>query len=101
MNIHNKCLPYQVQLKLPGDPSQTINITRFNFTAQLVSLVKDFDCFGSIDNCDVNKDDVFGQYKVSNNKLSTVNSGLLYRQAYKKIGQGSKQRLFNANFICL
>ena len=41
--------------------------------------------FWTIENLDVNKDNIFGQYKVSNNKLSTVNSGLLYRQAYKNM----------------
>ena len=101
MNIHNECLPYQVPLELPGDPSQTINITRFNFTAQLVSLVKDFDCFGSIDNLDVKTGDVFGQYKVSNNKLLKANSGLLYRQAYKNmVKDPNKDFLMPILFAC-
>ena len=63
--------------------------------------MKDFDCFGSIDNLDVNKDDVFGQYKVSNNKLSTVNSGLLYRQVYKNmVKDPNKDFLMPILFAC-
>ena len=76
--------PYTVPtiLETPGNP-QVVDVTVFDFKKQLLSLLNDRFLFGNIDNLDVNKSDPFARYKTPNNVLSTVNSGMRYKLAYK------------------
>ena len=90
LNYDFICHPYQVETELPFDPkiprtAKSVDVTVFNFTSQLFSLLKDESLFGDISNLDVNPKKVFGRYRNNSKLLSTVNSGLIYAMAYKNI----------------
>jgi hypothetical protein len=67
--------PQQIPTLLPGPLHQVVQMTTFNFTNQLFTLVSDQALFGNLDNLDVNDDNPFGKYVSPNGLLSTVNSG--------------------------
>ena len=103
-NFPEACTPKLVQVELsttPGQPAQTIDITVFNFTGQLVSLLNDQSLFGDIATLDVNPKDVFGKYKVPGGKLSSINSGKRYKDAYQQMIQDTnKDFLLPIIFAC-
>ena len=59
------CKPQQTTLTFPEDNLQ-INITRFDFVAQLFSLLTDKSLTGDITQLDVPQDNPFGMYKSPN-----------------------------------
>ena len=76
--------PYIVTTNLKtNDKPQPIEITVFDFKTQLMSLLDDKTLFGDINNLDVNPEDPFGLYNAPHQVLSTVNSGMRYRNAYQ------------------
>ena len=68
----------------PNNPPEIVLVTTFNFTAQL-SLLFDSNLFNNIDNLDINPKNPFGKYKTNHCKLSTINSGQRYHEAYMKM----------------
>ena len=78
LDYSSVCEPQQITTELPGDPIQYVDVTIFNFTSQLYTLLNDKKLFGDISNLDVDPNNVFGKYK-SSKFLSTVNSGNLYK----------------------
>ena len=84
LNYDKICQPEQVKILLPGEHGHQIEVTTFNFTSQLYSLLTDKDLFGDLSNLDVDPKNSFGKYK-SPKYLSTVNSGELYETAYKNM----------------
>ena len=85
LNFGPECEPYVLKTRLPGEPIDGVNVTVFNCTSQLFSLLNDQSLFGDLNNLDINPSNVFGKYKSTSNLLSTVNSGNLYEQAYNKM----------------
>ena len=88
LNYDFICHPYQVETELPWDPkvprtAKSVDVTVFNFTSQLFSLLKDESLFGDISNLDVNPKKVFGRYRNNSKLLSTA--GLIYDMAYKTL----------------
>ena len=85
LNLSPLCYPFQVMTELPvqqDHPSEIVPVTTFNFTAQLSSLLFDSNLFDNIDNLDVSPKNPFGKYKTNRHKLSTINSGQRYHEAY-------------------
>ena len=76
------CRPETVKLVLPGPAMQAIQVTRFNFTNQLHSLLSDNALCGNLNNLDVNPMDPFAKYVSQSGQLSAVNSGSIYNLAY-------------------
>jgi hypothetical protein len=77
-----------------------VQITCFNFTNQLYSLVLDRALFGNLDNLDVNVDDPYGKYVPPNGLLSTVNSGQWYNSAYRHEVKDPAKDLRPIMFAC-
>ena len=85
LNLPESSFPKQIPTLLPNlpeKPEQTINVTTFNFTAQLHSLLFDSNLFLDLTNLDVNLMNPFGKYENSLCKLSTINSGQQYHESY-------------------
>ena len=80
------CLPYKVPITFPED-NLRIEVTKFNFTAQLYSLLTDSQLTGSLDQLDVNPDNPFEQYKSPDGMLGPFNSGSWYHKAWKHLCQ--------------
>ena len=78
------CKPHQTTLSFPEDNLQ-INITRFDFVAQLFSLLTDKSLTGDITQLDVPQDNPFGMYTSPNGHLGPFNSGRWYRKAYANL----------------
>jgi hypothetical protein len=76
------CRAQTIQLTLPGD-DKVIPVTRFPFVNMLYSLLSDQNLVSDLSKLDVNPDNPFGKYKSEGDRLSTVNSGAWYQQAYK------------------
>ena len=93
------CLPQQVKTLLPGEHGHEVDVTIFNFTSQLFSLLKDEELFGDIKNLDVDPKNPFGKYK-SQKYLSTINSGELYETAYKNMVK-DKEKTFSCQSFCM
>lgn len=74
--------PQQVTCYLPGPDKESVPVTRFDFSTQLMSLLSDRKLVGNLDNLDVNLDDPFSRYVSPGNILSCVNSGQWYNDAY-------------------
>ena len=85
LNLSPLCYPHQIMTKLPvkpNNPPKIVPVTTFNFIVQLASLLFDSNLFNNIDNLDVNPKNPFGKYKTIRCKLSTINSGQCYHEAY-------------------
>ena len=94
------CLPYQVPITFPED-NLRIQVTKFDFTAQLYSLLTDAHLTGSLDQLDVNVDNPFDHYKPPDGLLGPFNSGSWYRKAWKHLCQpGSNDWLCPIIFGC-
>jgi hypothetical protein len=74
--------PEKIEIQLPGD-NLRVEITRFNFTKGLHSLLMHPDLTSNLDNLDVNPVDPFGKYEAPNGCVGVANSGTWYSQAYK------------------
>ena len=106
LNYDFMCHPYQVETELPCDPkvprtAKSVDVTVFNFTSQLFSLLKDESLFADISNLDVNPKKVFGRYRNNSKLFSTVNSGLIYDMAYKNMIEDKENDFPYAHYICL
>ena len=78
-----------------------MQITCFNFTNQLYSLVSDRALFGNMDNLDVSVDDPFGKYVPPSGLLSSVNSGQWYNSAYRhEVKDPAKDFMMPIIFAC-
>jgi hypothetical protein len=73
--------PEQIEIKLLGD-NLRVEITQFNFTSGLHSLLRHPDLTSDMANLDVNPLDPFGKYISPNGRVGAVNSGQWYHKAY-------------------
>ena len=74
--------PSMVQVILPGErENDTVDVTTFNFTSQLHSLLSDSN-LNVKDNLVVNEDDPFTQYKSPNGLLNECITGSWYNHAW-------------------
>ena len=73
--------PEKIEIQLPGD-NLRVEITRFNFTKGLHSLLRHPDLTSNMDNLDVNPLDPFGKYVAPNGRVGAVNSAQWYQNAY-------------------
>ena len=94
------CRPETVKLVLPGPSMQAIQVTRFNFTNQLHSLLSDNALCGNLENLDVNPLDPFAKYVSPSGRLSTVNSGFIYNLAHKNRCKQPNDFLVGIIFAC-
>ena len=94
------CRPETVKLVLPGPAMQAIQVTRFNFTNQLHSLLSDNALCGNLNNLDVNPMDPFAKYVSQSGRLSAVNSGSIYNLAYKNRCKSPNDFLVGIIFAC-
>ena len=75
--------PEKIAIQLPGD-NLRVEVTRFNFTKGLHSLLRHPDLTSKMENLDVNPTDPFGKYVSPNGRLGAVNSGKeWYHKAYQ------------------
>ena len=84
------CFPYKVPITFPQDNLQ-IEVTKFDFTSQLHSLLTDTLLTGSLDQLDVNPDNPFDQYQPPDGLLGPFNSGSWYRKAWKHLCKPSSR----------
>jgi hypothetical protein len=92
--------PFQREVTLPVDSSsplsksmvQKVNVTCYNFSEQLSSLLSDPDLVQDLDLLDVNPDNPFGKFKSST--LSCFNSGQWYDMAYNQVISDPHTELF-------
>ena len=73
--------PDKIEIELPGDKLR-VEITRFNFTKGLHSLLRHPDLTSNMDNLDVNPADPFGKYIAPNERIGVVHSAGWYQNAY-------------------
>jgi hypothetical protein len=73
--------PEKIEIKLPGDHLR-VEITRFNFTSGLHSLLRHPDLTSDMSNLDVDPTNPFGKYISPNGRVGAVNSGQWYQNAY-------------------
>lgn len=73
--------PDKIEIELPGDKLR-VEITRFNFTKGLHSLLRHPDLTSNMDNLDVNPTDPFGKYIAPNGRIGAVHSAQWYQNAY-------------------
>ena len=74
--------PDKIEIELPGDKLR-VEITRFNFTKGLHSLLRHPDLTSNMDNLDVNPTDPFGKYVAPNGRIGAVHSAQWYQNAYQ------------------
>ena len=73
--------PNQIEIELPGDKLR-VQITCFDFTKGLHSLLTHPELTANMDNLDVNPMDPFGKYVAPNGRLGAVHLGQWYENAY-------------------
>jgi hypothetical protein len=74
--------PEKIKIKLPGD-NLRVELSRFNFTKGLHSLLRHPDLTSNMENLDVNPLDPFGKYIAPNGRVGAVNSAQWYQNAYQ------------------
>ena len=94
----------QVSVTLPGPMELTqpevINVTCFDFTSMLRSLLSDEKLFGNLENLDVNQQNPFAKYNSHNKKISCSNGATWYKNAWDKICKDPKDFLVPIIFAC-
>ena len=94
----------QVSVTLPGPMELTqpevINVTCFDFTSMLRSLLTDEKLFGNLENLDVNQQNPFAKYNSRNKKISCSNGATWYKNAWDKICKDPKDFLVPIIFAC-
>ncbi len=93
-------VPKQQAVILPGDGLE-IDVTIFNFTDGLTTLLNHPELTGDITKLDVDPDNPFGRYPKHWKTLSCVNSGSWYQDTYdRKVTNPDKQLLLPIIFAC-
>ena len=76
-------LPEVVSVDLVTTDVPKVDVVRYDFRRQLMSLLMDPELM-KLDNLDVNPNDPFGNAFIPNRKIDDVHSGSWYRDTYKK-----------------
>ena len=87
-------VPQTVDCVLPGPLYQVVPVTRFDFSAQLISLLTTDSLVSNLENLDINPKNPFGRYVSQDGKLSCFNSGQWYTDAYDYCITDPERELF-------
>ena len=100
LNIEN-CAPILKTIVLPYTDELKIDITTFDFETMLRSLLMDSHLISDINNFDVDVQNPFSKYTNEDKRLSVVNSGSWYNNAYNHcITDPSSEMLVPICFAC-